>query len=746
MPLSIAIGLVIALLLPGLYAGLEYKRLHQEAETHAKQLAEVIRGMAAASPKLWQYNATKYSENLERFLPYKNIVAITVNDAQNKPLTQFHYTETAQDGFLKTVTKKQHALTVTGEPIPILFNNQAIGTLQIEVSADLSLLVFLIALSACVLAGFLCARAIYRLPLVVVTDLERQLLQYQLSLEQIVEERTAALNETADRAMQLAHQAETASRAKSQFLANMSHEIRTPMNAIIGMTHLALETKEEQQLKRFLLTVRHSAENLLGILNDILDFSKIEAGQLQIDPRPFHLGQLVETLVSTMNVPATEKGLRLEAIRDPDLPEVVVGDDLRLHQILMNLVGNAVKFTAKGGVTLRVDRAGQPEDGKVSLHFQVIDTGIGIRPERQADIFKDFEQADSSYAREYGGTGLGLAISKQLAEMMGGCLWVESKVGVGSTFHLMLALEASDEELPGRVATAPGDRCVLPRDFRILVVDDNEVNRDVASMMLEKAHRVSTAGNGLEALEALRHESFDLVLMDVQMPRMDGLTTTRIIRAFEQRLPVTEELPNALVADLGTRLRGGHLPIVAMTAHAMGGDREMCLAAGMDGYITKPFQPAQLTGVLASLGQAGYLPQENGAAPDEAIAPPAPADPAPNFGRIPAHLQETTGLKATQIDRLLDAVRQSLGSSLARMEEAFNTGDIPALAAAHTIKGTLLQCGLDDLAEIAEQVHRAGAGDGSPDPAHQVARLRASLAALDIDEERQRTDRPGQAS
>jgi CheY-like chemotaxis protein len=371
------------------------------------------------------------------------------------------------------------------------------------------------------------------------------------------------------------------------------------------MTHLALDARNAGQQRRLLQTVKQSAEGLLGILNDILDFSKIEAGQLQLDQRPFRLDRLLEALMSIMNVPAVEKGLKLEVLKAPGLPEAFVGDDLRIHQILLNLVGNAIKFTAHGSVILRVKRAaGVQVEGVTRLHFSITDTGIGIAPDKLEDIFKSFEQADTSYAREYGGTGLGLAISRQLTTLMGGTMWVASEPGRGSTFHLTLALEPC---AAGLVEPAPVDHDhpgPAAKNLRILVVDDNEINREVASMMLEKEHQVTAAANGLEALEALRVQTFDLVLMDVQMPLMDGLTTTTIIRALEERLPLKENLPKELIGELGNRLRGGHVPIVAMTAHAMGEDREMCLAAGMDNYITKPFHPKQLSAMLRSLGTA----------------------------------------------------------------------------------------------------------------------------------------------
>ncbi len=395
--------------------------------------------------------------------------------------------------------------------------------------------------------------------------------------------------------------ANAANRQKSLFLANMSHEIRTPMNAIIGMTHLALEDCGTPKQCRLLKTVQQSAESLLGIINDILDFSKIEAGQFQLDPRPFPIRHLLDTIANILSVPAQEKGLGFTLDLAPDLPPTVIGDELRLHQILLNLVGNAIKFTSQGTIVLRVESAADRQrTDKVALHFSVTDSGIGIAPQNLEAIFNTFEQADNSYSRQFGGTGLGLAISKQLATLMGGRLWAESELGKGSTFHLVLELEPCSE---GRVDIQPEaaeETRLAPRDLSVLVVDDNEVNRDVAMMMLEKDHRVMTADDGLDALMQISAHSFDLVLMDVQMPEMDGLAATTIIREIERDQPLSMDLPDDLRDNLVQRLCGGHLPIVAMTAHATTKDQEMCLAAGMDGYLTKPIQPDHLINVLYS--------------------------------------------------------------------------------------------------------------------------------------------------
>ena len=534
-----------------------------------------------------------------------------------------------------------------------------------------------------------------------------------------------------------AEQAEAANRAKSRFLANMSHEIRTPMNAILGMTHLALDARNAGQQRRLLQTVQQSAESLLGVLNDILDFSKIEAGQLSIDHRPFQLARLLETLLSTMSVQATEQGLQLKVVKRPGIPQALIGDDLRLHQILLNLVGNAVKFTAKGSITIRVEPAAtQPADGKISLHFSVADTGIGIPKGKLEDIFKSFEQADSSYAREYGGTGLGLAISRQLTTLMGGTMWVESEPGLGSTFHFILDLEPCTSNLAEPLLADHQKPDQAIRNLRILVVDDNEVNRDVASMMLEKDHRVATAANGLEALAALADQRFDLILMDVQMPLMDGLTTTKIIRALEGHLPLEGDLPPDQARALAARLRGGHLPIVAMTAHAMDEDREICLLAGMDGYITKPFHPGQLSGILQSLAASAAFKAHSGRITGAVGAADENIGPSPLLERIAAHLQGTTGMNVAQVKRLLLAARRSIRDNLAKAKETLAAEDYQALGrAAHTLKGTLLQCGQKDLAEQAEKLESTARTGSLLDCEDLLNHLYSGLAGLASEED-----------
>ncbi|MFY7907874.1 MAG: ATP-binding protein, partial [Burkholderiaceae bacterium] len=392
-----------------------------------------------------------------------------------------------------------------------------------------------------------------------------------------------------DRAADLAERAEAANRAKSEFLANMSHEIRTPMNGIIGMTHLALDAATEQERREYLGIVKSSADSLLAIINDILDFSKIEAGRLDIEETDFALRQTLREALVSLDVRASEKGLALLVVVAPAVPDAVRGDPTRLRQVLINLVANAIKFTERGSVELNVSVATDAAGGQ-QLLFAVRDTGIGIPPESLAGIFEAFTQADSSTTRKFGGTGLGLTITRRLVTLMGGELSVQSQLGRGSLFSFTLPLRLAKQ--PVSSATA-GMAAVAPpqpdgQRLQVLLVEDNRVNQMLAMRLLEKwGHSVKLAENGQLALQAIeRGELFDVVLMDMQMPVMDGLEATGLIRLHEARHGLAR------------------LPIVAMTANAMQGDRERCLAAGMDDYISKPINQAELSDKLSRLGAA----------------------------------------------------------------------------------------------------------------------------------------------
>jgi signal transduction histidine kinase/ActR/RegA family two-component response regulator len=449
-----------------------------------------------------------------------------------------------------------------------------------------------------------------RLDVAARNEAEAEVRRLNRDLERRVAARTAEL-EAANRQLQSAkEQAERASRVKSEFLANMSHEIRTPMNGVLGMTELLLETALTESQRHYAEGIRGSGEMLLSVINDILDFSKIEAGKLELDATEFDLRKVVRGVTGMLAGQARAKGLKLACRIEDDVPATVVGDARRLSQVLVNLIANAIKFTERGEVIVSLQRPAQQDgaDGRCLLRFAVRDSGIGIAPDVQPRLFQPFAQADSSTTRKYGGTGLGLAICRQLIDLMGGEIGADSAPGQGSLFWFTVRLPRGEAQPIEAAASGRAAASAAPQAHvaRALLAEDNRVNREIGTAMLESLGcEVTVVGTGREALEEVFNNRYDIVFMDCQMPEMDGYQATRAIRLRE--------------GELGAQ--GGEarrVPIVALTASAMTGDRERCLAAGMDDYVAKPFNKEQLreqirkwavSGVRGGLSRSGTRDQ-----------------------------------------------------------------------------------------------------------------------------------------
>jgi len=529
--------------------------------------------------------------------------------------------------------------------------------------------------------------------------IEQQLELHQAHLEDVVLQRTAELSAALEAA-------KLADRSKDEFLANITHELRTPLSAVIGFSSLARPFCTDARQRDYLDKVSSAGKTLSGIIDDLLDLSKIVAGRMEFEASPFSLRQLVVRSSSVISYQAEEKGLELGQHVDDDVPDVLVGDSLRVEQILLNLLSNAVKFTSAGRVELRVGVHAR-EERRLCLNIEVEDTGIGMRDEEIALLFKPFSQADASMTRKFGGTGLGLAICKRLAELMDGDISVSSREGLGTTFQVRLWLGKSDaNNLPVAREDVPESSLVRYQDARVLVVDDQPFNRDVVEGLLA-AVGISPrqAGNGREAFDILSAaEAFDLVLMDVQMPVMDGLTATRMIRRLE-----------GLAA----------LPIVAMTAHTMAHEREKSFAAGMNDHIGKPFDEAGFYRMLAK-----WIPRDKQRQRTPAAPRPAPSTGVPPLRGVDtrAGLALLLGDEARYRHWLADFVVEA-PAAMTQIRLALAAAELePASMAAHTLKGRMGLLGMKELHDVAAALETA---IDHQDPAERLQqRLEQGVAAM----------------
>ncbi|MEW6208032.1 MAG: ATP-binding protein [Acidobacteriota bacterium] len=485
--------------------------------------------------------------------------------------------------------------------------------------------------------------------------------------------------------------AEAANRAKSEFLANMSHEIRTPINGIVGMLELLKKNYVTDRQREFLHAAAMSAESLLRLINDILDFSKIEARRLTLDSSPFSLRDQIDNLMKPFRLSAEKQGINLICRIDEDAPDRLTGDSGRLGQVLLNLLSNSVKFTHQGEIVLSIAVESLAEE-EVCLRFEVADTGIGIPAEMLEAIFEAFTQGDSSTTRRYGGTGLGLAISSQLVRLMGGALGVESEPGRGSCFCFTIPFRLHHGAIKAN-RIAPTRTSAPERKLRILVAEDNEINQQVVTMLLkERGHCVTVASTGRGAVEMLEREEFDLVLMDVQMPVMDGFEATAAIREKE-------------------KLTGGHIRIIALTAHAMEGDREQCLEAGMDDYLSKPITAARL---LAAV--------EGGAIGEEERE-----EPVIDMDTLIARMKGKTDI----IVKMARMMLAQAPEAMSEIREALERKDSRSLyQAAHKLKGSVGHFGAKSAFDLARRLERAGRGGDMTEAQRAFAMLEKEIELL----------------